>query len=336
MISAIGVRDMDEMSEGNIFWPNMWRVAVRENIDSHYLLDAHDNGMVYGRRAFNGVQHQPIHTGFPNSSSLAQRFSVAPPNARHNAFGIPLLPLSNHLIQAPTPSLEIATNDPQSNHDIVRSRSDYRFLHPQYQAQPTQEMRGNSIDFHPPLTLPTNPSNTFLHLQYQAQPAQEMRGHSVDSHPALTLPTNPLSTSSVHVTTPPHWRNLPPQAFLQDDVVPWLSDDDSDMHLDIDDMSYEELLELGERIGNVGTSLLDEIIARQIKTKTYLLPNNSGEVAVEEQEIDLCIICQDEYKNKQEIGILQCGHGYHVDCIRTWLHEKNVCPLCKSEALTLG
>ncbi|ESW05115.1 hypothetical protein PHAVU_011G153200 [Phaseolus vulgaris] len=270
---------MDEMSEGNILWPNMCRVAVTENIDSHYLLDAYDNGMVYGRRAFNGVQHQP------------------------NAIGIPLLPLSNHLIQAPTPSLEIATNDPQSNHDIVRSRSrsDYRFLHPQYQAQPTQETRGNSIDF----------------------------------HPALTLPTNPLSTSSVHVTTTPHWRNLPPQAFLQDDDVPWLGDDDSDMHLDIDDMSYEELLELGERIGNVGTGLLDEIIARQMKTKTYLLPNNSGEVAVEEQENDLCIICQDEYKNKQEIGILQCGHGYHADCIKTWLHEKNVCPLCKSEALTL-
>jgi len=55
--------------------------------------------MVYGRRAFNGVQHQPIHMGFPISSSLAHSFSVVPPNARHNAIGIPLLPLSNHLIQ---------------------------------------------------------------------------------------------------------------------------------------------------------------------------------------------------------------------------------------------
>ena len=156
---------------------------------------------------------------------------------------------------APTPSLEIATNDPQSYHDIARSRSrsDYRFLHsqyqaqlaqemrghsiafhppltlptnpsstfhhPQYQAQPTQEMRGHSIDFHPPLTLPTNPSSTFLHPQYQAQPAQEMRGHSIDFHPTLTLPTNPSSTSSVRMTTHPHWRSLPPQAFLQDDVI---------------------------------------------------------------------------------------------------------------------
>jgi len=99
MITVIGLRDMDEMSEGNIFWPNMCKVAVRENIDSHYLLDAYDNGMVYGRRAFNGVQHQPIHTSFPISSSLAHSFSVASPSARYNVIGIPLLPLSNHLIQ---------------------------------------------------------------------------------------------------------------------------------------------------------------------------------------------------------------------------------------------
>jgi len=55
---------MNEMSEGNIFFPNMCRVAMRKNIDSHYLLDAYDNVMMYGRRAFNGVQHQPIHMVF--------------------------------------------------------------------------------------------------------------------------------------------------------------------------------------------------------------------------------------------------------------------------------
>jgi len=48
------------------------------------------------------------------------------------------------------------------------------------------------------------------------------------------------------------------------------------------------------------------------------------------------MISQDEYKNEEEIGILQCRHEYHVDCIRRWLHEKNVCPLCKSKALTIG
>jgi len=48
------------------------------------------------------------------------------------------------------------------------------------------------------------------------------------------------------------------------------------------------------------------------------------------------MISQDEYKNKEDIGTLQCGHEYHAYCIRRWLHEKNVCPICKSKALTIG
>ena len=45
---------------------------------------------------------------------------------------------------------------------------------------------------------------------------------------------------------------------------------------------------------------------------------------------------QEEYKNKENIGILRCEHEYHADCFRRWLLEKNVCPMCKSVALTPG
>ncbi|ESW18472.1 hypothetical protein PHAVU_006G043800 [Phaseolus vulgaris] len=129
-------------------------------------------------------------------------------------------------------------------------------------------------------------------------------------------------------------HNLPPRAFPQEEVASFRNQH-SDIQLDIDDMSYEELLILSEQIGSVERGLSEEIIARQMLTKTYLLPNKEGS-ASEEEEIDLCIICQDEYKNKEEIGILQCGHEYHADCVRRWLQEKNVCPLCKSKALSIG
>ncbi|KAL9319818.1 hypothetical protein ACSQ67_011657 [Phaseolus vulgaris] len=48
------------------------------------------------------------------------------------------------------------------------------------------------------------------------------------------------------------------------------------------------------------------------------------------------MIVEDEYKNNEEIEILQCGHEYHADCLRRWLQEKNVCPLCKSKAIAIG
>lgn len=43
---------------------------------------------------------------------------------------------------------------------------------------------------------------------------------------------------------------------------------------------------------------------------------------------------QEEYKNMEKIGTLNCGHEYHAECLKKWLHVKNVCPICKSEALT--
>lgn len=210
----------------------------------------------------------------------------------------------------------------------------HRFPHMQYhlfyyQTQPAQEVRGHSINFHPPVTAPSyrvpanSPSSSSTSIQnapfgfYMQQP--------------------PHHRGNMHGTAPGHWRNLPPVAFLQDDYVPSLGDHHSD--LDIEDMSYEELLVLDEqigKIGNVGMGLLQEIITREMKTKTCLLPNNLEGATSEEQETELCIICQDEYKNKEELGILQCGHTYHADCIRRWLHEKNVCPMCKSKVLDLA
>ena len=47
-------------------------------------------------------------------------------------------------------------------------------------------------------------------------------------------------------------------------------------------------------------------------------------------------ISQDFYKNQEKIGTLHCGHEYHADCLKKWLLVKNVCPICKSEALITG
>ncbi|GMP74976.1 hypothetical protein CsSME_00032215 [Camellia sinensis var. sinensis] len=48
------------------------------------------------------------------------------------------------------------------------------------------------------------------------------------------------------------------------------SDQYGDMRLDIDDMSYEELLALGERIGNANTGLSEDMISKCLtETKIY-------------------------------------------------------------------
>ncbi|XP_014504936.1 probable E3 ubiquitin-protein ligase RHG1A [Vigna radiata var. radiata] len=100
-----------------------------------------------------------------------------------------------------------------------------------------------------------------------------------------------------------------------------------DMRLDVDNMSYEELLALEERIGNVSTGLSEETILKHMKNKKYSAEPGS------QQEAEPCCVCQEEYKDGDDLGSLDCGHDYHTECIKQWLMHKNLCPICKTTGL---
>ncbi|XP_020234275.1 probable E3 ubiquitin-protein ligase RHG1A [Cajanus cajan] len=100
-----------------------------------------------------------------------------------------------------------------------------------------------------------------------------------------------------------------------------------DMRLDVDNMSYEELLALEERIGNVSTGLSEETILKHLKKKKYSAEPGS------QHEAEPCCVCQEEYKDGDGIGSLDCGHDYHTECIKQWLMHKNLCPICKTTGL---
>ncbi|GLT49584.1 hypothetical protein SLA2020_231320 [Shorea laevis] len=131
--------------------------------------------------------------------------------------------------------------------------------------------------------------------------------------------------------------NLTRQRFLPPEEVAVL-ELSGDMHLGVEDASYEELLALGEQIGNVNTGLSEKIITSKLKTRKYVLSATNihlKESAAPGQESDVCCICQEEYKNQENIGILSCRHEYHADCLKNWLLLKNECPICRSRGLTL-
>ncbi|CAA0838300.1 RING/U-box superfamily protein [Striga hermonthica] len=114
-----------------------------------------------------------------------------------------------------------------------------------------------------------------------------------------------------------------------------LYDRHRDMRLDIDNMSYEELLALGERMGTVSTALSDEALSECIKTSTYNAgPHGVRLIESVKDEDDLkCSICQEEYAVGDEIGkLVVCLHDYHLTCINQWLRLKNWCPVCKAPA----
>lgn len=101
-----------------------------------------------------------------------------------------------------------------------------------------------------------------------------------------------------------------------------------DMRLDVDNMSYEELLALEERIGNVNTGLSEETILNCLIQRQYSCMSLGAE-----QDMEPCCVCQEEYIEGEDLGKLDCGHEFHTTCIKQWLMQKNLCPVCKTSAL---
>ena len=90
----------------------------------------------------------------------------------------------------------------------------------------------------------------------------------------------------------------------------------------VDDMSYEELLALEERIGNVNNGLNDQQI------------NKLNEFYFNKKKYnDLCIICQNNFKDREKVLMIPCRHVFHKDCIVPWLKNKKQFPFCKSDVV---
>lgn len=101
------------------------------------------------------------------------------------------------------------------------------------------------------------------------------------------------------------------------------------MRMDIDGMSYEELLALGERVGTVSTGLSDDALSKCLNRSMYFPTTSETHEDCDRK----CSICQEEYSAGEMVGKMACKHYYHIPCIQRWLRQKNWCPICKSIAL---
>lgn len=92
-------------------------------------------------------------------------------------------------------------------------------------------------------------------------------------------------------------------------------------YVDIDNMTYEQLLELEEQIGYVNKGLSREEMQNIIKTKCVdnKLPQEQ------------CIICQEGFNINEYVTELKCKHCFHYECIIKWLEQNKQCPNCKCE-----
>ena len=89
-----------------------------------------------------------------------------------------------------------------------------------------------------------------------------------------------------------------------------------------DQMTYEQLLQLEDNVGSVNKGLTSEQIDN-LPNKRFKKEKN--------REFFQCIICMEEFQEKEKVKVLPCAHIFHINCIKQWLLKQKTCPFCKSE-----
>lgn len=165
---------------------------------------------------------------------------------------------------------------------------------------------------------PRNPAPRLDHTRH----SREARRNDYDAAPAVLsvgLGSRPTHRSAEEIIE----MLMSRQALLPGRILR-RHDRYQDWRLDVDDMSYEELLDLGDKIGYVGTGLKEDEISRCVR-KFKQFEHHS-------QRDWKCSICQEKCRMDDDIGMLECGHHHHIHCIKQWLLQRNACPVCKSAA----
>uniref|UniRef100_M1DIX3 RING-type E3 ubiquitin transferase n=1 Tax=Solanum tuberosum TaxID=4113 RepID=M1DIX3_SOLTU len=78
----------------------------------------------------------------------------------------------------------------------------------------------------------------------------------------------------------------------------------------------------------------EDSILKYIKTRTHhvIVPKDGVNINPAETE-EICAICHIEFEHEEIVGILGCGHEYHVGCIKQWLLRKKDCPMCRASVV---
>ena len=84
----------------------------------------------------------------------------------------------------------------------------------------------------------------------------------------------------------------------------------------IDQMGYEDLLELCNTIGYHKVGILDiSTIASMIETPKE----------------ETCPICLEEWKNRSIYQTHRCRHEFCQPCLETWIQDHKTCPMCHQD-----
>ena len=97
-----------------------------------------------------------------------------------------------------------------------------------------------------------------------------------------------------------------------------------------EDLSYETLLQIGERIGDVKAERWALVAREKIEQLPKVKFTCSMSKGKDENDCAVkCLVCQCPYEEGESLRRLPCNHFFHEDCIDQWLLTKDTCPYCR-------
>ncbi|TNM92288.1 hypothetical protein fugu_019300 [Takifugu bimaculatus] len=168
------------------------------------------------------------------------------------------------------------------------------------------------------------------HHQYQLQQLPQHYQHYLASPRMHHFPRN---TSSAQVVVH-EIRNYPyPQLHLLA-----LQSLNPSRHATAVRESYEELLQLEDRLGSVSRGAVQTTIERFTFPHKYKKRKPMQmKIGEEEEETDVdekCTICLSMLEDGEDVRRLPCMHLFHQGCVDQWLATSRKCPICRVDIET--
>ncbi|XP_078530886.1 E3 ubiquitin-protein ligase ARK2C isoform X1 [Lissotriton helveticus] len=169
------------------------------------------------------------------------------------------------------------------------------------------------------------------HAQFQVRPVPQHYQHYLATPRMHHFPRN---TSSAQVVVH-EIRNYPyPQLHLLA-----LQGLNPSRHTSAVRESYEELLQLEDRLGSVNRGAVQNIIERFTFPHKYKKrrPQEGKHEKPEGEESDTdekCTICLSMLEDGEDVRRLPCMHLFHQVCVDQWLATSKKCPICRVDIET--
>lgn len=170
-----------------------------------------------------------------------------------------------------------------------------------------------------PFTRPRSPQAPFV----QSRRQRRMLGLDFRIHPAMHSSTAQLySLMEVDMSEPEY--EYVGGGDVNETMVSSFTD--------VDQMTYDELLALGDQIGDVKPRHV-AATAQQIARLPIRMFRSNTNSSCTPHELPTCRICMCEFEDEEVVTTLPCLHFFHKDCVETWLEQKAQCPICQTQVV---